>query len=305
MAMPLKKNIVATLTYYDVFDYPLTAFEVRRYLMNYHNQGEGEKVSLESIEQKLRELVQEGKIATRKGFWFLGGREQNVDVRIAREKISILKLKRMKRLVGLLRYLPFIRMIGATGSLSFRYGTKGSDWDMFIVLEEKALFTGRCILTLFLQLIGKRRHGKKIVDRACLNYYTGSETLTVRLCDWYAAHEYQVMVPLFQTFSPDTFYRANGWLLEFRSHAHIPVSRHRLEMVDTPRIQKWRILIETLLFHPRIEKFLARLQKEKIARNPATKREGACIIADDHSLVFFPQPRGPKFFEQFQSRLTF
>lgn len=304
MVTPLRKNILATLTYYDVLEFPLTTFEVRKYLMNYHNYGERENITLVEVYKKLQALHEEGKIATKNGFWFFPGREKRVEERIAREKISIAKLKKMRRLVALLRHLPFIRMIGATGSLSIRHGARGSDWDMFIVLEEKALFTGRLLLTLFLQLIGKRRHGVKIVDRACLNYYTGSKSLTVRLQDWYAAHEYQVMVPLFQTFALDTFYRANSWLLNFRSQAHLPVTRHRLELSDTAAIKKWRETFEKLLFIPTLEKRFAHYQKKKIAHNPATSREGACIIADEHSLVFFPEPRGPKVFEQFQKRLT-
>ena len=304
MVTALRKNILATLAYYDVLEYPLTAFEVRKYLMNYHNQGETEHVSLTEIVEKLGELKKEDKVESRYGFWFLKGQGQQIEERIAREKISVGKLKRLQRLVSWLRYLPFIRMISATGSLSLRHGTRGSDWDMFIVLEERALFTGRMILTLFLQLIGKRRHGKKIVDRACLNYYTGSESLLVRLRDWYASHEYQVMIPLFQTFSRDSFYRANSWLLEFRSHAHLPVTRHRLELQETTSTQKWRQFMEKFFSASWLEQILARFQKNKIARNPRTRTEGACIIADDHSLVFFPTPRGPKVFEQFQERLT-
>ncbi len=304
MVTPLRKNILATLTYYDVLEYPLTTFEVRKYLMNYHNQGLGGQVSLPAVREKLFELEREGRVRENKGFWFLPGREYFIDVRIAREKLSIGKLKRMRRLVAVLRYLPFVRMIAATGSLSLRHGTRGSDWDMFIVLEERALFTGRFLLTLFLQLIGKRRHGKKVVDRACLNYYTGSESLLVRLRDWYASHEYQVLIPLFQTFSHDSFFRANSWLLDFRSQAHLPVTHHRLQLKDTPRLRRWRSVVEFLCFSPWLEKKLARFQKEKIAKNPYTQMEGACIIADQHSLVFFPSPRGPKVFEQFQKRLT-
>lgn len=304
MATPLRKNILATLTYYDVLEYPLTAFEVRKYLMNYHNYAEVERVSLAQVREKLQELQREGKIESRQGFWFLPGQGNRVEERIAREKISTAKLKRMRKLVAWLRYLPFVRMIAATGSLSLRHGTRGSDWDMFIVLEERALFTGRMILTLFLQCIGKRRHGRKIVDRACLNYYTGSESLTVRLRDWYASHEYQVMIPLFQTFPQDAFYRANSWLLEFRSQAHLPIARHRLLLEETPSAKKWRGRGERMLFHARLEQVLSRLQKKKIFSNPNTHQEGACIIADQHSLVFFPSPRGPKVFERFQNRLT-
>lgn len=303
--MPLRKNILATLAYYDVLEYPLTAFEVRKYLMNYHSQGESEIVSLQEVREKLHELAREEKVVEHKGFWFLPGSQGRVAVRIAREKVSIGKLKRMRRLVSLVRFLPFIRMIGATGSLSLRHGTRGSDWDMFIVLEERALFTGRMILTLFLQLIGKRRHGIKVVDRACLNYYTGSKSLTIRLQDWYAAHEYQVMIPLFQTFGGDVFYRANTWLLDFRGQAHLPIAAHRLQLMDTVNTKKWRTVLEKLSFSPWLEKQVAVFQKKKIAKNPYTNQEGACIIADEHSLVFFPNPRGPKVFEQFQKRLTF
>lgn len=304
MVTALRKNILATLAYYDVLEYPLTAFEVRKYLMNYHNQGQREHISLAEVMEKLGELKKEERIENRNGFWFLKGQEKRVEERIAREKISVGKLKRLQALVGWLRYVPFIRMIAATGSLSLRHGTRGSDWDMFIVLEERALFTGRMILTVFLQLIGKRRHGKKIVDRACLNYYTGSESLLVRLRDWYASHEYQVMIPLFQTFSRDSFYRANGWILEFRSQAHLPVTCHRLELSETKQTKQWRKFAEKLFSSLWLEQTLAHFQKKKIAGNPRTHTEGACIIADDHSLVFFPSPRGPKVFERFQERLT-
>ena len=305
MVTALRKNILATLAYYDVLEYPLTAFEVRKYLMNYHDQGQKERVPLSLVREKLGELKQEGRIGTHQGFYFLSGKEAYVPVRIAREKISILKLKRMRRLVASLRYLPIVRMVAATGSLSFRYGTRGSDWDMFIVLSERALFTGRMVVTLFLQLIGKRRHGRKIMDRACLNYYTGDKSLAVRLQGWYDAHEYQVMVPLFQTFARDTFYRANGWLLDFRSQAHLPVTEHRLTLTDTASAKKWRARLEKLFFSQWLESKLSDYQKERIAKNPKTKIEGACIIADEHSLIFFPHPRGPKIFSEFQKRLTF
>lgn len=304
MSVFLRKNILATLTYYDVLQYPLTSFEVRKYLMNYHNQGAGEKVSLEKVRLKLQELQQEGKIQNRNGFWFFPGKEADIEERIVREKISTAKLKRMRKLVRCLRYIPFVRMISATGSLSLRHGTRGSDWDMLIVIEERALFTGRMILTAFLHLIGKRRHGKKIVDRACLNYYTGSESLEVRLRDWYASHEYQVIVPLFQTFAQDVFYRANGWLLNFRSNVHLPITAHRMTAMATPDTKKWQSWGEKILGHPWLEQRLASFQKNKIAANPNTHREGACIIADEHSLVFFPRPRGPRVFERFQERLT-
>lgn len=305
MMVSTRKNILATIAYYDVLEYPLTFFEVRKYLLNYHNFSEKGEVSIFEVQQKLTELANSGFVGSYKGFFFLLGKKHLVDERIFREKISIIKLKRMRRLIALLRYIPFVRMIAATGSLSFRHGTRGSDWDMLVVLEEKALFTGRFLLTAFLQVIGKRRHGKKIADRACLNYFTGSESLTVRLQDWYSSHEYQVMVPFFQTFSQDAFYRSNGWMTDFRAQMKLPVTANRLQIKDTQKTLRTRTFLEKIFFHPKLERRLAAWQRKKIAKNPQTAAKGACIIADEHSLVFFPHPRGPKVFEKFQKRLSF
>ncbi len=59
-----------------------------------------------------------------------------------------------------------------------------------------------------------------------------------------------------------------------------------------------------MFLHAGVERMLRILQIKKIVANPNSKKEGACIIADQHSLVFFPSPRGPKVFERFKKRLT-
>ncbi len=300
----LKKNIKATITYYDVLDFPLTTFEVWKMLMNYH-EDTVKKFSLFEVSKKLQELATEGHIQTHNGMWFLPWRNSLVDTRIAREKISIAKLKRMRRLVKILRYLPFIRMIAATGSLSFRHATKSSDWDMFIVMKKGHLFTGRMLLTGFLHFIGKRRHGSKVQDRACLNYYSTDESLAMEPQDWYGAHEYQVMVPLFQGLSVDAFVRANGWMMTFRPHTELPMTPHRLTNTTTPYSEKFQKCLEALFSFSYIEEWCKKLQTKKIENNPKTKISGSLIIANDDRLVFFPRPRSPRVFDEFHKRLTF
>lgn len=305
MTGPLKKNIQATLAYYDVLGYPLSFFEVHQFLMKYHGDHKAPSYSLSSILQKLDELTEEGKLEKHSGFWFLPGKNSLVPERISREKISVRKLKRMRRLTKMLRYVPFVRMIAGTGSLSLRHGTRDSDWDMLVVFEKKALFTGRALLTAFLHLIGKRRHGSKIRDRACLNYFCTDESLEVKLTDWYASHEYQVMIPFFQTFGRDRFYRANGWMSQFRENVFLPLAPHRMTVTDSLRSRRLRTLGEKIFSHPLLEKKLSLFQRKKIQKNPLTKIPGACITADEERLVFFPRPRGPRVFEAFQSRLRF
>jgi hypothetical protein len=305
MSVALKKNVKATLTYYDVLEFPLTSFEVWKFLMKYHQEEKKGRATLQGVSQKLYELRSEGEIGCEKGMWFLSERKHLIALRIAREKISIHKLKAMKTLVAWLRYLPFVRMIAATGSLALRHGTKESDWDLLIVLKKDHLFTGRITLTLFLHLIGKRRHGNKIEDRACLNYYCTDKSLLVRPEDWYGAHEYQVMIPLFQRLSPDAFLRANGWMFDLRPHLTLPIAPHKLTLTPTKNSIFVQNFLEAPLAFACLEKILGRWQMQKIRSNPKTRLPGSLIVADEERLIFFPAPRGPKVFDAFHKRLTF
>jgi hypothetical protein len=304
MAPSLRKNVLATITYYDALGYPLTAFEAWKYYMQYHDGAVPQKTSYHEVLGKLEVLQSEGLIACQNGMWFLASRKALVPERMWREKISAQKLRRMRKLVKMLRFVPFVRMIAATGSLSYRHGNKNSDWDMLVVMESGALFTGRFFLTLFLQLIGKRRHGQKVVDRACLNYYTTTKKLSVPLEDWYAAHEYQVIAPLFETFSTDVFFRANAWLPKLRPNALLPLTPYRLGLQSTPASSFFQKIGEMLTGFSWLENRLKNIQQKKIASNPKTKLPGACIIAEEDTLVFFPKPRGPKIYEAFYSKLT-
>jgi hypothetical protein len=309
MARSVKQNIIATLTYYAVLEYPLTTFEVWKYYMDYlsHDDEPHKKVTLQEITTKLHELFREDRITEACGMWCLPGTEHLRAQRMYREKISAAKLRRMRSLVAVLRYVPFVRMVFATGSLALRNGSKKSDWDMFIVLQNHRLFTGRTLLTLVTQLLGKRRHGNKITDRACLNYYCTEAGLKVEPADWYAAYEYQSMVP-FVLPRADTFFRANSWISTFRPNASLPVAKHRLTLPQIGRYQRLQMRLEQcleFLFGSRTEQWLAAWQRRKIQKNPKTALPGSLIVASDERLVFFPRPKGPRVYQAFYERLTF
>ena len=172
MSYRISKSIVATVTYYDVMSLPLTAFEIWKHLIAYGNAESSthQSASLGEVCLALASSELSGKLSEFHGFYFLPGREHLVAERMRTERISVSKLKRMRSLASVLSCLPYVRMVGATGSLAMKKGNRGSDWDMFIVLRSGKIWIGRTVLTLFLHLIGKRRHGDRINDRACLNY---------------------------------------------------------------------------------------------------------------------------------------
>lgn len=300
----LQKNIIATVTYYDVLDFPLTAYEVWRNLISYEEEPLAKPVGLAQVIRALEEEGVAKKLSFSQGFICLPGREALVAERIRREKISAWKLRRMRKLARLMSYLPYVRMIGATGSLSFKHGTKRSDWDMFIVFRQGKIWLGRMLVTAFLQLIGKRRHGAKIRDRACLNYFVTEDNLEIAQKDLYSAHEYQHLIPLYGREAFSRFQLANRWIKNFKPSFSPLLVMNRLSLPASRFQQAIQSSLEALcdLFPAGLS---ASWQREKIRKNPKTGLAGSLIEATDRALIFLPSPRGPKVFTAFKERLHF
>ena len=98
----LEKSILAAVVYYDGFDYPLTLWELRKNLADLSRFSAAgrlsEKISLTEIlkEMETSELLKKT-LSEREGFCFLKGKENIVEQRIERQKISEQNWKKAKR----------------------------------------------------------------------------------------------------------------------------------------------------------------------------------------------------------------
>jgi len=302
--MALSGNIIATLAYYDVFDQPLTAFEVWKHLtVEDVEKGGSEPVSLGGVVSALDGKDIRNRIAFRDGFFFLPGRERLVRLRIGTEKIAVAKLRRIRRLAVAIRLVPFVRMIGITGSLAMKKGNSDSDWDFFVVLRTGRIWTGRTLLTGFLHLIGRRRHGRYTRDRACLNYFVTEDRLIIPTEDLFSANEYTFLIPVFGRETFQRFELKNRWIARLKPD-FLPTEALPLWYVrDTDVARSFRTALEHLFDSDRLEAWLGGWQKKKIMRNPKTGSEGGHIEASDQALVFLPDPHGPRIYEKFRKRL--
>ncbi|MEK9151158.1 MAG: hypothetical protein AAB547_00835 [Patescibacteria group bacterium] len=305
MSYLLGKNIVVTVTYYDVFDMPLTVLEIWKHLMAQDSgDGHGEPCTLGDVARFLAAGTLDAKIGGKNGFYFLRGREDLVAQRIRAEKLSVAKLKRMRRLARLLAYVPYLRMLGATGSLAMKHGERESDWDMFVVLRSGKIWTGRTLLTGFLHLIGKRRHGDRVRDRACLNYFVTDDNLEIGTKDMFSAHEYRFFIPLLNFRLFQVFELKNRWIRDYRSNFALTTLPSLWTVPESLWARRMQGALERVLGFLDIERWLASWQKEKIRRNPKTALEGSLIEAHDRALIFLPHPQGPRVFEKFKERLS-
>ena len=301
----LGKNILSTIAYYDVMDYPLTLFEVWKHLICF-NQNQAKKFSLEEVQENIEENENlKNFVENYQGYYFLKGRKNLVSQRIERNKISENKQEKIRKICRWLRVTPYVRMIAATGRVAMKNADRSSDLDLLVVLKSGHIFTGRLFFTLLTHLLGKRRYGEKIKDRICLNYFISDQSLKIAFQDVFSASEYSMAIPLFGFSQFQEFQRKNIWIKNFKpnfSPADIPDVR----LLEENKLLKIiRQALETMLSFQWIEKSLKKWQLKRIEKNPKTHQEGSMVVADDKMLVFLPFPQGPKIFEKFKEKLKF
>jgi hypothetical protein len=173
-----------TLAYAEVFEYPLTAAELHRYL-----HGEAAPIA------EVRALVEDGLagVSAHDGYYALAGCLAHVAERRRRLVVSAPLLRRAHVYGVLLKHLPFVRMVGLTGSLAMRNVGDGAarDIDLMVVTVPGRVWLGRAAVIAVVYL------ARLAGDRLCPNYVVSEEALALDDRSIYSAHELAQMVPLY------------------------------------------------------------------------------------------------------------
>ncbi|PIP28294.1 MAG: hypothetical protein COX29_01930 [Candidatus Moranbacteria bacterium CG23_combo_of_CG06-09_8_20_14_all_35_22] len=305
----LAKNILSTVAYYDALDYPMTAFEIWKYLindqrtMNNNQDGGNKNYSLSDVTSELEKEETKKYLGEFQGFYFLHSRENLVGERIEKNKISQSKLKKARRIVFWLRAVPFVKMIAVAGRVGAKTAKKGSDIDLLIVFQHGKIFTGRFLATALIHFFGRRRYKNKIANRICLNHFLSDE-FSVSMQDLYSSHSYVFLTVLYGGKFFRKFLEKNEWLKNYRPNFSFLESDAK-EIRESWLFEGIRKILEIFLAPLWIEKKMKNWQTKKIERNPLTEKIGGVIIYSDFELAFWPDfsNQGPKVFEKFQENL--
>jgi hypothetical protein len=307
----LSKNILSTIAYYDVLDYPLTSFEIWKYLINSQDTRNSDQDMEENKTNSLTEIIKELEteeikkhISEFRGFYFLKGRENLVTERIESNKISENKLKKARKIIFWLRFIPFVKMIAVAGRVGMKNAKSGSDIDLLIIFKHGKIFTGRFLSTALIHFSGQRRYRNKINNRICFNHFL-SDKLEISIRDLYSSHNYVFVLPLYGGEVLQDFLEKNQWIKNYRPN--FTFSENNLKVVEDSQISKSiRKLLEKIFASAWIEKKLKDWQIKKIIENPLTQKTGGVIIYNDCELAFWPdfENQGPKVFEKFKENLT-
>lgn len=304
----MDKNILTTIIYYDLLDYPLTSFEVWKYLLTFDiknktNGDKGREVSLNDILKELENENLKKVVEEYRGFYFLRGRKKLVVQRLERNKISTKKIKLIRKIVWFLRFVPFVRIVAITGRVAMKNAEAKSDLDLLIVLKKGKIFTGRTLVTILVHFLGKRRYAHKIKDRICLNYFITTNSLEIALKDIFSSSEYSFIFPIFDLRVFSKFQKNNWWIDNFRENYYLDKVPNGRMVKDSTFSKNIRKLEEKVFNFNFIEKTLEKWEIQRISEDSRTHQERSIIIADKDMLVFLPEPQGPEMTQRFQERM--
>jgi len=300
----LEKSILSTLVYYDVLGCPLTGWEVFKYL---NKKGDFE-VDLNKILNILDNSSELSKFINQKnGIYFLKGRQKIVKQRIQRQIISDKKWKKAKRIIRFLQLIPYIRMVAVSGSLAMNNAKEESDIDLLIIAKSGRIWTCRAFTTLFIHIIGQRRHGNLTKNRFCLNHYITDQSLKIPWQSLYNAQTYAHLVLVWERKGLyKKFQKANQWVNECLVNYPI-IEKGYLTTIESNKffesIRKLREKIFNTWFGNILEYFLKKIQEGKIKREPLTYKSGGRVTFNDKQLEFHPDSPEKKILEKYNRKM--
>ena len=199
----LRRGIIRTLAYYDIFSYPLTAAEI------YYNLGNNH-TSLEEIKRELVNLTSNNLIFCKGDFFLLNDDENYVLRRRKGNELAKKRLKTARKVSGFISRFPFIRGILLSGSISKGFMDEDSDIDYFVITHPNRVWFSRFLLMLFKKLF--LFNSKKIF---CINYFVDSEKLEIEEKNIFTATEIVTLLPTFGKVIYEEFYAKNSWVKQF------------------------------------------------------------------------------------------
>lgn len=298
-----ERALLRTIHYFDLFSYPLTAFEAWKWYL----PDRPIAARQDEIRQGLHTLERQGRLEQKEGFFFLHGHNEIVSERKRRYRIAEKKFSKVLRVVRLLRFLPFLRAIAVCNSLAYANARVVSDLDVVIVTAPKHMWTARFFSAGLLALLNLRPTTATSADRICLSFFLARpdadlSKLLLPGGDPYFAYWLDMLVPVFGDPKQfDLLRSANPWHRLQLPNAFGNGGSNRRRVADTAVSKTVRTLFEACV--ERMESVLRRWQMNHFPSEISSiMNRGSSVVVSDEILKFHPNDRRQFFADRFLTR---
>lgn len=304
----IDEKILKTLIYFDLFDYPLTAWEIWKWLFNESGQATT-KVELPEILSALDDSQYlKNKVGFKKNFYFLAGRGHLVETRLNKYVVAWQKFRKVRRVVKILKIIPFIKMIAVANDLAYFNAPRDSDLDFFIITAKKRLWLTRFFAVLITKILGLRPTEKSKKDKVCLSIFISEEKLNMEYLkisrdDIHFTYWLENLIPIYDA---DDYYQklrgANGWLFKFLPQAIAYEPNPRQGVFEGKRLKSLKKIAE-FFFLDIDEKFYRWLEIRKFPdKIKKTMNQDTRVVVNDYILKFHTNDNRREILNKFQKQ---
>jgi hypothetical protein len=204
----IQRAICSTISYRDIFDYPMTLPEIHRYLHRIPCTPE------ELSDAVWRGPLLDGYLDTDGEYFALHGRRAIFETRRVRRELSRRKRPLARVFARLLASLPNVRMVAMTGSLAVGNLSASGDIDFLLVTDSGSMWRTRAFCR-FLALLDNRLGSGAF----CPNTFLSMAALSLPRRSMYDAQELCQMIPLFGDSAYVAVREANAWTADWLPNA--------------------------------------------------------------------------------------
>jgi hypothetical protein len=208
----IRKDILATLAYFNMFDYPLKKNEIFLFLGHCNDYRE--------FEEALSGLLKDSAIYKMADFYSLQNDFKLAIRRFRGNEKAISMLRKAETAAAIISAFPFVRGVAVSGSLSKHFADDQSDIDFFIITQANRLWIARSLLHIFKKLtfiVHKQSY-------FCMNYFIDTEEPAIMEKNIYTAMEVATILPLRDNGIFDQFFKANHWAGVFFPNKYLHTS---------------------------------------------------------------------------------
>lgn len=299
----MEKAILKTLAYYDIFGFPLKAWEVHKWLI-------GKSASLKQVEKKLKKLNQESrmskarhlltqKVKNQGDYYFLTKTKGLVRRRMKNEEISRRHLRTAKTVAWLFKGIPWVKLVGVSGSLAMMGSRKKDDIDLFIITGKNRIWITRLLLIFLTSLAGiRRKRREKILSAAgkiCINLILESDNLAQMKKNIYLAHEILQMHVLWQRDDIySKFLHDNEWAFKYLPNWKSGIKTQNAKL----KTKNYNAKFKSFGFLDRMEN-LAKAFQLKVMDKPSGQER-----IESGALYFHPEDKGKRILEEYRRKIS-
>lgn len=199
----LEHSILKAVAYFNLFEYPITAEEIKKFLDRRFDEDE--------FDSALKQLLANEQLFELKGYYSLKNDFATVDKREVSNTHAVREIIRAKKIASFVYSFPFIKGVGISGSLSKNCANDKSDLDFFIITKANRLWIARSLLYMYYRLTLTAAKRQMI----CLNYFVDEEALEISEKNFYTAIEIATLIPCEGVDTMYRFFEVNKWYRVF------------------------------------------------------------------------------------------